>query len=190
MNFDNVNKELFSFLDHSPNAFFAVRNMCDLLEQAGMIRLYEGAPWSLAAGRGYYVTRNDSYCYNGDLATLKKTSAGKYYMDVDFDTGYTQVVASGDKEERYTGNDKKNSSTTGGNNERGFFPFNDDSLIDKDDDRVLKNHARYNYGFATEFKLNFKMRSDGKMIALDSSGNQLSDTTTASNNGNHYESNS
>ena len=60
MNFDNVNKELFSFLDHSPNAFFAVRNMCDLLEQAGMIRLYEGAPWSLAAGRGYYVTRNDS----------------------------------------------------------------------------------------------------------------------------------
>ena len=60
MNFDNVNRELFSFLDHSPNAFFAVRNMCDLLEQAGMIRLYEGAPWSLAAGRGYYVTRNDS----------------------------------------------------------------------------------------------------------------------------------
>ena len=33
MNFDNVNRELFSFLDHSPNAFFAVRNMCDLLSR-------------------------------------------------------------------------------------------------------------------------------------------------------------
>ena len=42
MNFDRINEELFSFLDHSPNAFFAVRNMCDILQRAGMIRLYEG----------------------------------------------------------------------------------------------------------------------------------------------------
>ena len=34
--------------------------MCDILQQAGMIRLYEGAPWKLEAGKGYYVTRNDS----------------------------------------------------------------------------------------------------------------------------------
>lgn len=60
MNFSNVNRELFSFLDHSPNSFFAVKNMCDLLKQAGMTRLYEGMPWNLEAGRGYYVTRNDS----------------------------------------------------------------------------------------------------------------------------------
>ena len=60
MNFINVNKELFSFLDQSPNAFFAVKNMCDILEQAGMVRLYEGEPWDLEAGKGYYVTRNDS----------------------------------------------------------------------------------------------------------------------------------
>ena len=60
MNFNHVNEELFSFLDRSPNAFFAVKNMCDILEQAGMVRLYEGAPWKLEAGRGYYVTRNDS----------------------------------------------------------------------------------------------------------------------------------
>lgn len=54
------NKELFAFLDHSPNAFFAVRNMCDDLERAGMTRLYEGTRWSLEAGKGYYITRNDS----------------------------------------------------------------------------------------------------------------------------------
>ena len=60
MNFSNVNRELFSFLDHSPNSFLAVKNMCDLLKQAGMTRLYEGMPWNLEAGRGYYVTRNDS----------------------------------------------------------------------------------------------------------------------------------
>lgn len=60
MNFNHVNEELFSFLDHSPNAFYAVRNMCGILEQAGMTRLYEGAPWKLEAGKGYYVTRNDS----------------------------------------------------------------------------------------------------------------------------------
>lgn len=60
MNFDHVNEELFSFLDHSPNAFYAVQNMCDILQQAGMTRLYEGEPWKLEAGKGYYVTRNDS----------------------------------------------------------------------------------------------------------------------------------
>ena len=60
MNLNHVNRELFSFLDHSPNAFYAVQNMCDILQQAGMIRLYEGAPWKLEAGKGYYVTRNGS----------------------------------------------------------------------------------------------------------------------------------
>ena len=60
MNFEQTNKELFSFLDHSPNAFFAVANMCDLLKKAGMTRLYEGTPWNLETGNGYYVTRNDS----------------------------------------------------------------------------------------------------------------------------------
>ena len=60
MNFEQTNKDLFSFLDRSPNAFFAVANMCDLLKKAGMTRLYEGTPWNLETGKGYYVTRNDS----------------------------------------------------------------------------------------------------------------------------------
>ena len=60
MNFDEVNKDLLAFLDNSPNAFYAVNNMCKALEDSGLIRLYEGKSWKLEAGKGYYVTRNDS----------------------------------------------------------------------------------------------------------------------------------
>ena len=60
MNFQEVNKELLQFLDHSPNAFYAVANMQKELEDAGFTRLYEGCPWTLSGGHGYYVTRNDS----------------------------------------------------------------------------------------------------------------------------------
>ncbi|MBR0400427.1 MAG: M18 family aminopeptidase, partial [Mogibacterium sp.] len=60
MDFNQINKELFSFLDNSPNAFFAVKNMCDILDKNGMTRLYEGKPWDLESDKGYYVTRNDS----------------------------------------------------------------------------------------------------------------------------------
>lgn len=60
MNYQEVNKELLRFLDHSPNAFYAVANMQKELEDAGFTRLYEGCPWTLSEGHGYYVTRNDS----------------------------------------------------------------------------------------------------------------------------------
>ena len=60
MNVQEVNKELLRFLDHSPNAFYAVANMQKELEDAGFTRLYEGCPWTLSGGHGYYVTRNDS----------------------------------------------------------------------------------------------------------------------------------
>lgn len=60
MNVQEVNKELLQFLDHSPNAFYAVANMQKELEDAGFTRLYEGCPWTLSEGHGYYVTRNDS----------------------------------------------------------------------------------------------------------------------------------
>jgi len=60
MDFGNINKELIAFLDSSPNAFYAVDNMCKILCEAGMTRLYEGMPWDLEAGKGYFVTRNDS----------------------------------------------------------------------------------------------------------------------------------
>lgn len=60
MNYQEVNKELLQFLDHSPNAFYAVANMQKELEDAGFTRLYEGCPWTLSGGHGYYVIRNDS----------------------------------------------------------------------------------------------------------------------------------
>lgn len=60
MNHQEVNKKLLHFLDHSPNAFYAVANMQKELEDAGFTRLYEGCPWTLSEGHGYYVTRNDS----------------------------------------------------------------------------------------------------------------------------------
>ena len=60
MNFDNINNELISFLDNSPVSFFEVKNMCETLNKEGYTRLYEGQAWELEAGKGYYVTRNDS----------------------------------------------------------------------------------------------------------------------------------
>ena len=56
----DINRKLLDFIDASPNAFFAVKNMADEMSAAGMIRLYEGEKWELKAGQGYFVTRNDS----------------------------------------------------------------------------------------------------------------------------------
>ena len=60
LNFDETNRELLAFLNHSPSAFHATANMCEMQKEAGCTRLYEGEKWKLEAGRGYYVTRNDS----------------------------------------------------------------------------------------------------------------------------------
>jgi aspartyl aminopeptidase len=57
---EQINQELLTFLDKSPNAFYAVANMAAELETAGFERLYEGNSWKLEAGKDYYVTRNDS----------------------------------------------------------------------------------------------------------------------------------
>ena len=58
--FETINQELLEFLNHSPTSFHAVANMGARLEQEGFVRLSEGRPWELEAGKGYYVTRNDS----------------------------------------------------------------------------------------------------------------------------------
>ncbi len=58
--FEQVNRELLAFLDASPSSFHAVENMKEMLEEAGYTRLLEGRKWNLEAGKGYYVTRNDS----------------------------------------------------------------------------------------------------------------------------------
>ena len=53
-------KELFDFIDRSPNSFFAAQNLAEELEGAGYERLFENESWNLEAGRGYYVLRNNS----------------------------------------------------------------------------------------------------------------------------------
>ena len=60
LDFETTNAALFDFLDHSPIAFFAVRNMKEALEAAGFVQLMESDRWDLRAGGAYYVTRNDS----------------------------------------------------------------------------------------------------------------------------------
>lgn len=60
MNSEKINQELMQFLDSSPNAFFAVFNMKAVLRERGFEELFEGEKWALQAGRGYFVSRNDS----------------------------------------------------------------------------------------------------------------------------------
>ena len=60
LNFQTTNAALFDFLDRSPVAFFAVRNMKETLEAAGFVQLQESERWNLSAGGAYYVTRNES----------------------------------------------------------------------------------------------------------------------------------
>ncbi|MCR4629203.1 MAG: M18 family aminopeptidase, partial [Clostridium sp.] len=60
MDFTRVNEGLLQFLDESPVAFYAVKNMRRMLEEAGAERLCEGEAWKLETGKKYYVTRNES----------------------------------------------------------------------------------------------------------------------------------
>ncbi len=55
-----MNKELFDFIENSPTAFHTVDNIKYMLLSEGFSVLSEGKPWSLAMGRGYFVTRNNS----------------------------------------------------------------------------------------------------------------------------------
>ena len=51
-------KELISFIEKSPTAFHAVREIANILDANGFIRLGEGDKWNLEVGGKYYVTRN------------------------------------------------------------------------------------------------------------------------------------
>lgn len=60
MDFTRVNEGLLQFLDESPVAFYAVKNIRRMLEESGAERLCEGDAWKLETGKKYYVTRNES----------------------------------------------------------------------------------------------------------------------------------
>lgn len=53
-------KTLLDFLQKSPTAYHAVDIMAKLLADKGFLPLSEGNDWSLEAGKGYYLTKNQS----------------------------------------------------------------------------------------------------------------------------------
>lgn len=55
-----INEELFEFIRKSPTAFHAVRELSEMLRDAGYTELSEAAPWKLNMGGRYFVTRNQS----------------------------------------------------------------------------------------------------------------------------------
>lgn len=57
---ERINQELLTFLENSPTAFQAIAGMKETLSQKGYTALCESKRWKLEAGKGYYVTRNDS----------------------------------------------------------------------------------------------------------------------------------
>ena len=51
---------LINFIEKSPTAFHAVASCAEILDSQGYYRLFEGNEWNLEAGKGYYITRNQS----------------------------------------------------------------------------------------------------------------------------------
>ena len=51
---------LMNFIEKSPTAFHAVASCAEILEAQGYLCLNEGDEWKLEAGKGYYITRNQS----------------------------------------------------------------------------------------------------------------------------------
>lgn len=51
---------LINFIEKSPTAFHAVAACAEILEEKGYQRLSEQDAWDLQAGKGYYLTRNQS----------------------------------------------------------------------------------------------------------------------------------
>lgn len=54
------NEKLASFINDSPSAFHAVKNIAETLGSAGFARLNECDVWNIQRGKKYFLTRNDS----------------------------------------------------------------------------------------------------------------------------------
>lgn len=53
-------REMLEFIEKSPSSFHAAANVKGILEEKGFTELKENEDWTPEAGKGYYVTRNDS----------------------------------------------------------------------------------------------------------------------------------
>ena len=60
MNKEDFNEGLLGFLDASLTPFHATKNMSEMFDNAGFMKLDEKEKWELESGKKYYVTRNDS----------------------------------------------------------------------------------------------------------------------------------
>ena len=59
-NMKKTAEKLIAFIKESPDAFHAAAAVSERLEEKGYQKLAEKDHWSLEAGKGYYVTRNES----------------------------------------------------------------------------------------------------------------------------------
>lgn len=71
MEYQDFNRNLLTFLQHSPTPWHAVAQMAEQLDQAGFQQLDEREVWQLESSRGYYVVRN------GSSLVAFRTGAGK-----------------------------------------------------------------------------------------------------------------
>lgn len=55
-----IAQELLDFIRKSPSCYHAIAQMKEQLEKAGFSQLQEAKSWKLEAGKGYFVTRNNS----------------------------------------------------------------------------------------------------------------------------------
>ena len=62
---------LINFIEKSPTAFHAVASCAEILEKQGYTKLCEGDEWNLEAGKGYYITRNQSSVIAFRIPTAK-----------------------------------------------------------------------------------------------------------------------
>ena len=71
------NAGLLKFIGSSPTPFHAVANLSEAFTAAGFVRLAsESATWNLEAGKGYFLTRNDSALIAFRLGRLAPEKAG------------------------------------------------------------------------------------------------------------------
>ncbi len=101
---NEITRGLFDYIDRSPTAFHAVYNAARALEQAGYTRILESEAWNLEAGKGYYVTRNDSSLIafrmteqiHGFMAAAAHTDSPSFRLKEHaavFSEGYTKLDA-------------------------------------------------------------------------------------------------
>lgn len=86
-------KEMLAFINASSTCFHAVDNIRKMLEEQGFEELQETEDWTLEAGRGYYVVRNDSSVIAFRIPLDSEAAIGEGTPDI---RGFHIVASHGD----------------------------------------------------------------------------------------------